>query len=200
MAGPVTPVPSSASSYQCGGARFRRNLTFHLASGGQQHREIRRRIALEFFGFRQQHDVQRRGRKSRVQLARDHQAIAAVVALAAEHDDALLAERSEAFGQKLHHAVTGILHQDDARDAGFDGPPVHLAHFRRGQDLHKRRATTMVMSSCNSPAPVQCTTASMVRAISSAESARAYFTSRSFRRSSPNISPYTFSGSTMPSV
>ena len=186
--------------YQRGVARFGWNLALHLAPGGQQHGEIRRRIALQFPWFGQQHHVQPCRTEARVQLTRDHQAIAAVVALPAKHHDALLAERSESFGQKLHHAVPGIFHQDDAGDAGLDGPPVDLAHFRRGQDLHKRRATTMVISSCNSPAPVQCTTASMVRAISSVESALEYFTSRSLRRSSPNISPYTFSGSTMPSV
>ena len=144
--------------------------------------------------------MQGRRRESCVQLPRDHQAIAAVVALPAEHHDALFAERSEPFGQELDDAMSGILHEDDSRDAGFHRPLVHFAHFRRGQNFHKRRATTMVISSCNSPAPVQCTTASMVRAISSAESALAYFTSISFKRSSPNISPYTFSGSTMPSV
>src|ERR1019366_3568876 len=169
-------------------------------TAGRKTREIRRRIALQLRGVGQQDYVQRGRRKPRVQLARHHQAVAAVVALAAEHHDALVAQRREPFRQKLYHAVPGILHQDDARDAGLDGPPVHFAHFRSGQDFHKRRATTMVISSCNSPSPVHCTTASMVRAISSAESALAYFTSRSFRRSSPNISPYTFSGSTMPSV
>ncbi len=50
----------------------------------------------------------------------------------------------------FHHAMAGILHQHDAGDAEFDGAPVHFAHFGRGQDFHKRRATTMVISSCNS--------------------------------------------------
>ena len=52
--------------------------------------------------------------------------------------------------------MPGILHQHDAGDPGFDGAAVDLAHLGRGQDLHMRRATTMVISSCNSPAPVHC--------------------------------------------
>ena len=52
-----------------------------------------------------------------------------------------------------------------------DGAPVHFAHLGGGEDFHMRRATTMVMSSCNSEEPVHWTTASMVRAMISEESA-----------------------------
>ena len=98
-------------------------------------------------------------------------------------------QRRESLRQKLHHAMPGILHQDDARDAELDRAPVHLAHFGRGQNSsyaprHHHRHIVLQFA-----APVHCTTASIVRAIISDESAFAYFISRSFRRSSPNISP-----------
>ena len=124
-----------------------------------------------------------------MQLPRDCQAIATVITLAAQHHHPLAGERREAFRQKLHYAMRGILHQDDAGNPLLDGLSVHLAHFRRCEGFHNLRATTIVISSCNSPAPVHCTTASMARAMISEESAWAYFTSRSFSRSSPNISP-----------
>ena len=53
--------------------------------------------------------------------------------------------------QKLHHAVPGILHQHDAGNAHLDRAAIDLAHLGRGQHFHRRRATTMVISSCNSP-------------------------------------------------
>ncbi len=172
-----------------GAARFHRDLAMHRAAAGGEHAIVGGGIALQLFGRRQQHDVHFARAHGGAKLARDYHAIAAIVALAAEHHDALLRERSEALHQEFEHAVSGILHQNDARDSGFDCEPVDFAHFGRGQNFHMRRTTTMVISSCNSPAPVHCTTASMVRAINSAESALEYLTSRSLRRSSPNISP-----------
>ncbi len=71
-----------------------------------------------------------------MKLARDRQAVAAVVALAAQHDDSLRFQRSEPPDEKLHHAVSGILHQDDAGDPQFDGAPIDLAHLFRGQYSH----------------------------------------------------------------
>src|ERR1035438_4587191 len=119
--------------------------------------------------------------KASIELARHDQPIAAVFPLAAQHSDAMFGQRCEPLDQKLHHAVPGILHQDDAGNPHFDGAPVDLAHFGSGQDgmdgrrLHMRRATTIVMSSCNSEAPVHWFTASMARAIISDESALEYF-------------------------
>src|SRR5690348_2810804 len=124
-----------------------------------------------------------------MKLASDRHAVAAVVALAAEHDDALAGERSVSCGQKFHHAMRGILHQDDSGDACLNRAAVHLPHFGRRENFHMRRATSIVISSCSSPAPVHCTTASIVRAINSLESALAYLTRTSLNRSSPNCSP-----------
>src|ERR1035437_1797276 len=127
--------------------------------------------------------------EAREQLAGHRQPVAAVVPFAAQHHDALRRKRCETVRQELHHAMGRVLHQDQAGNPHFHGPAVRFAHLRRGEDSHIRRATTMVISSCNSPAPVHWTTASMERAIISDESTRAYFTSNSCKRSSPNISP-----------
>ena len=158
---------------------LRRNLARHRTSADLEHTQVEGGIALQGFGRGQQHHVKRRRAASRMQLAGDHHAVAAVVALTAQHHDALAAERGEAPLEVFDDAVSRVLHQHQARNAGLDRDPIDLAHFGRGQYLHMRRATTMVISSCNSPAPVHSTTASMVRAISSVESSFAYLSSTS---------------------
>src|SRR5215471_13812657 len=144
--------------------------------------------------------MQHRGMETGVELTRDDHTIAAIVAFTAEDDNSLCGEWCESRGQKLHNAMPGILHEHDAGNPVHDRLAVYLPHLGGGQDSHIRRATSIVISSCNSPAPVHCTTASIVRAINSAESALEYLIISSLRCSSPNCSPYTFSGSTIPSV
>ena len=135
------------------------------------------------------------------ELARHHHAIAAIVAFAAQNRDALRGQGRELLGQQFHHTLPGVLHQDHARDAHFDGAPVYFTHLRGGQDLHGRLATSMVISSDNSAAsPDHCMTASITRAMISGDSRSTFLDSKSVRRCSPNISPYSFSGSIMPSV
>ena len=126
---------------------------------------------------------------AREQLPRDHQAVAAVVAFAAQHHDALFRERPAPIGQELHNAMPGVLHQNDAGDPQLYRAPIDLAHLRGSEHLHKRRATSMVISSCSSLDPVHWLTDSMVRAMISSEPACEYLIRRSFKRSSPNISP-----------
>ncbi len=159
------------------------------ATAGAQHRVIQACITAQILRIGEQHHGEPALREARMDLPRDHHPVAAVVALAAQHQDALRLQRGKPFGQKFHHAKAGILHQDDAGDAHFDGAPIDLAHLGRGENFHMRLTTTIVMSSCNSEEPVQTFTDSMVRAISSEESACAYLDIRSFNRSSPNISP-----------
>src|SRR6185437_5311267 len=139
-------------------------------------------------------------RETREQLARHYHTIAAVVAFPAENHDSLSAQRRKSLDEEIHHAAARILHQHDSRNAGLRRPAIHIAHFRRGQHLHIRRAIAMVISSDSSLEPVQSTTASIVRAMSSLESADEYLAMYSISRSSPNLSPYAFSGSTIPSV
>ena len=68
----------------------------------------------------------------------DGQAVAAVVALAADDGDALAVERRQAFLQYFHDAQGGVLHEDDAGDViVFDCLPVHLPHLGGGGDFHK---------------------------------------------------------------
>ena len=83
---------------------------------------------------------------TRKKLPRHHQPVAAIVALAAHHNNALLRERRILALQKLHHALAGIFHQDDVGDAQLGRAPVHFAHLRRGQDLHVRTSA----STCSS--------------------------------------------------
>ena len=115
--------------HQRGVARLGGNLVRHRAAAHRQHPVIRRRVAAQIFGSGQQHYMERARMESREKLACDGQSVAAVVPLAAQHRDALPGERRATFRQKLHHAVGRILHEDDAGNPHFDGPPVHFAHF-----------------------------------------------------------------------
>src|SRR5438094_298992 len=62
-----------------------------------------------------------------VEMTSDHEAIAAVVALAAAEDDpAVNAQRQEQFGA----AAASVLHEDHAGDAEFrDRPTIQFAHL-----------------------------------------------------------------------
>ena len=50
-------------------------------------------------------------REPHPQLPRNHQPVAAVVSLAAQHHDSMLAKRREPLRHKFHHTRRGILHQ-----------------------------------------------------------------------------------------
>ena len=136
-AGPAMPVPSRASSTRVAWRARSGNGGQDRASRRGQHAEIGGRVALQLLGSGQQNHVERQRPEAGVKLARDRQPVAAVVALAAQHHDPLRRERSETPVEKLHHAVAGILHQDDAGDAQFDGAPIHLAHPVHSQYFHK---------------------------------------------------------------
>jgi hypothetical protein len=107
-----------------------------------------------------------------MQLARDRKAVAAIIALAADHHDALFAHGRKAPGNMLHHARGRIFHQNDSRNACLDGGAIHFAHFARRENFPglchmptfhaKPRATTTVISSGNSGAELQSVTASMI--------------------------------------
>src|SRR5215472_17546403 len=116
-------------------------------------------------------------------LTRDGHAVAAIVSLAAEHRDAVPLERGKARGQELDHAASSILHKHNAWDASLDSAAVHATHLFRGENLHMRLATNIVISSGCSGECVHCLTASMVRAIISSEPACSNFSSRSRNRS-----------------
>src|ERR1035441_10141862 len=64
------------------------------------------------------------------------EAVAAVVAFAAQNRDALRGKRREALGQELHHAVGGVLHQHDSGNAGLHGAAVHFSHLGCGENFH----------------------------------------------------------------
>ena len=134
------------------GARLGGNLLQDGATADRQHLVISRGVALQIVGRGEQHHVQFLRMEPRLQLPRDRHAIAAVIALAAQHHHALFGDRLEPGGQKLGHTMRGILHQDNAGNPLLDGLAIHLAHFRRCESLHNLRATTIVISSCNSPA------------------------------------------------
>ena len=70
------------------------------------------------------------------ELAGDDESIAAVVALSADDDDAVLRQRGEGLMKKIDDPAAGILHQDEAGDATLDGEAIDFAHFGSGQDLH----------------------------------------------------------------
>src|SRR5579863_10038218 len=103
-----------------------------------------------------------------MQLAGDGKAVSAVVAFTADDYDALFAHGRKMPGNIFDNARGGILHQDDAWNAGLDGGPIHLAHLERREDLaglpnHASPfAITTVMSSGSSGAVLQWVTASMI--------------------------------------
>ena len=42
-------------------------------------------------------------------------------------------------GDVLDHALRGVLHQNDSRNSGLDGGPVHLAHLPRCKNFSRIR-------------------------------------------------------------
>ena len=73
------------------------------------------------------------------QCARDDEAVAAVVAAAAEHGDPALEAFVEGGLDRRDDLAAGILHQDEGRDADlFDGVAIGLAHLRGVEDSHGR--------------------------------------------------------------
>ena len=73
------------------------------------------------------------------QRARDDEAVAAVVAAAAEHRHLALVEVREGRLDGRHHLAAGVLHQHERRHADLlDRGPVGLPHLCRRQDSHRR--------------------------------------------------------------
>ena len=69
--------------------------------------------------------------------ARHDEPVAAVVAAAAEHRDARLAQVVERGLHRRHDLPAGVLHQHDRRDADLlDRPAIGLAHLVGVQDAH----------------------------------------------------------------
>src|ERR1700683_5210589 len=107
-----------------------------------------------------------------MQLAGNGKPVSAVASLAADHRDSLFAHGRKMRGNILHHARGGVLHQNDAGNAGLDGGAIHLAHFARRKHLSRLRihakphanprAITTVISSGSSGAVLQWVTASMI--------------------------------------
>src|SRR5271157_790981 len=72
-----------------------------------------------------------------MQLARDHEAVAAIVALAADDHDAI--RLVILFEDELRDGRAGVLHQGERMDTkSLGGGAVDLAHFGSGGDLHAR--------------------------------------------------------------
>src|SRR3954469_7719136 len=73
------------------------------------------------------------------QRARDDEAVAAVVAAAAEHRDLPLEEIAVHRLHRRHDLSAGVLHQDERGDADvFDRAAIRLAHLGRVQDAHRQ--------------------------------------------------------------
>jgi hypothetical protein len=79
-----------------------------------------------------------------MQLACDHEAVAAVVAFAADRADGL---EVEMFAGEVSHSGSGVLHQGQRGDAVLlRGETVDLAHFRSGNDFHDMEGTDCMAS------------------------------------------------------
>ena len=71
------------------------------------------------------------------QEARGDEAVAAIVAGAAQREDAQPEHRTVVLLDRLRDSAAGPLHQVDPRDAMIlDGGAVQLAHLRGGDQLH----------------------------------------------------------------
>jgi hypothetical protein len=71
------------------------------------------------------------------QRAGDDEAVAAVVARAAQHGHGALGQVVEDGLHRGHHLASRVLHQHDAGDPDLlDGATVGVAHLRAGQDSH----------------------------------------------------------------
>jgi len=104
-------------------------------SAGVQHLQIGGGIAAEVVGRGGQDDVEGFGGEAGVELARDCQTIASVVAPAADDYDAAVFQRRKLFYQQFDDAFGGIFHQDNAGDTAFDGAAINLVHLVRSKDL-----------------------------------------------------------------
>ena len=72
-----------------------------------------------------------------LQRAGHDEAVAAVVALAADDGDAAVGEIGIQGFDRGHHLAAGVLHQDQRGDADvLDGAAIGLAHLVRVQDAH----------------------------------------------------------------
>ena len=101
------------------------------------------------------------------------------------------------------HEAQRSASDDQQNAAGQDDQPSTKAAHVQSLLLavpHRLRASSTVMSSDSSGTPVHCRTASITLSMICASSRSAFFATSSISRSSPNISPYSFSGSVMPSV
>ena len=97
--------------------------------------EVRARVATHFGDFA---DQERRDVDAALQQrARDDEAVAAVVAAAAQHGDAQVAEVGERRLDGRHDLAAGVLHQDDRGDADVvDGAAVGFPHLAAVEDSH----------------------------------------------------------------
>ena len=81
------------------------------------------------------------------QRARDDEAVAAVVAAAAEHRDPAIELRLVGGFDGGDDLPAGVLHQHERRDADLvDGVAIGLAHLRGGQDSHLEYGSMAVCS------------------------------------------------------
>ena len=78
----------------------------------------------------------------------DGESVAAVIAPSAQHHDALAAERRKLLDQQFNDTLGGILHQNNAGNAKFDGAAIHLAHLGGSEDFHVRTPVRICSSRC----------------------------------------------------
>ena len=71
-----------------------------------------------------------------MQMPRGNEAVAAIIAGTAKHDDAL--QVGEALGDLVGHGATRILHERRPGDAARDGKRVGSGHLLGGQKLEHR--------------------------------------------------------------
>ena len=88
---------------------------------------LARGVALQLLGIGHKHDIQRTCLETRVKLARHHHPVPAVVALSADHRDALRTERP--YKPALRHEQCEATMLDEARRGLWDKELVHGFFF-----------------------------------------------------------------------
>src|SRR5579863_142751 len=109
-------------------------LNFH---GSLESGEIFRSVALYLFWVSEEQDTNFDAHL--LEVPRDDEAVAAVVSLSAEDDDAAALEMREAVANEFGDAAASVFHQGKTGDAvALRGEPVDLPHFRRGENIHAK--------------------------------------------------------------
>src|SRR4051794_13086838 len=116
----------------------------HRQADAAEHFQVGTRVSLDLGDAAQQEDQHVHAALD--QGAGDDEAVAAVVAAAAEHADAALRQVLERRFHRGDRLAPGILHQHDRRNADFlDRPAIGVPHLSCVQHPHQQSSVSLVL-------------------------------------------------------